>query len=142
MAETEEKIDQETETQSEQLDTENQSKIDVGIENLKVLENIEVKLTVEVGENISGTVFSFLTTLTKIGFALAAVLPYLVLELYWGFDISIGTSNTESSKMAIYYIYTFVPIISYSIASYLLFTHSLGREDHEKIKSELSNHAV
>ena len=104
--------------------------------------DVSDKLTIEVGENISGTVFSFLTTLTKIGFALAAVLPYLVLELYWGFDISIGTSNTESSKMAIYYIYTFVPIISYSIASYLLFTHSLGREDHEKIKSELSNHAV
>jgi len=104
--------------------------------------DVSDKLTVEVGENISGTVFSFLTTLTKIGFALAAVLPYLVLELYWGFDISIGTSNTESSKMAIYYIYTFVPIISYSIASYLLFTHSLGREDHEKIKSELNTHAV
>ena len=104
--------------------------------------DVSDKLTVEVGENISGTVFSFLTTLTKIGFALAAVLPYLVLELYWGFDISIGISNTESSKMAIYYIYTFVPIISYSIASYLLFTHSLGREDHDKIKSELNTHAV
>ena len=104
--------------------------------------DVSDKLTVEVGENISGTVFSFLTTLTKIGFALAAVLPYLVLELYWEFDISIGTSNTESSKMAIYYIYTFVPIISYSIASYLLFTHSLGREDHDKIKSELNTHAV
>ena len=51
MAETEEKIDQETETQSKQSDAENQSKIDVGIENLKVLENIEVKLTVEVGSS-------------------------------------------------------------------------------------------
>ena len=51
MAETEEKIDQETETQSQQSDAENQSKIDVGIENLKVLENIEVKLTVEVGSS-------------------------------------------------------------------------------------------
>ena len=104
--------------------------------------DISDKLNVELGENISGTVFSFLTTLTKIGFALAAVVPYLVLELYWGFDISLGTSNTESSKMAIYYIYTFVPIISYTIASYLLFTHSLGRQDHEKIKSQLTNHAV
>jgi Na+/melibiose symporter-like transporter len=104
--------------------------------------DVSDKLAVEVGENISGTVFSFLTTLTKVGFALAAVLPYLVLELYWGFDISIGTANTESSKMAIYYIYTFVPIISYSIASYLLFTHSLGREDHEEIKSKLSKNAV
>ena len=104
--------------------------------------DVSDKLAVEVGENISGTVFSFLTTLTKVGFALAAVLPYLVLELYWGFDISIGTANTESSKMAIYYIYTFVPIISYSIASYLLFTHSLGREDHEEIKSKLNKNAV
>ena len=104
--------------------------------------DISDKLNVELGENISGTVFSFLTTLTKIGFALAAVVPYLILELYWGFDISLGTSNTESSKMAIYYIYTFVPIISYTIASYLLFTHSLGRKDHEKIKSQLTNHAV
>ena len=66
--------------------------------------DISDKLTVDVGENISGTVFSFLTTLTKIGFALAAVVPYLVLELYWGFDISLGTANSESSKMAIYYI--------------------------------------
>ena len=104
--------------------------------------DVSDKLAVEVGENMSGTVFSFLTTLTKVGFALAAVLPYLVLELYWGFDISIGTANTESSKMAIYYIYTFVPIISYSIAAYLLFTHSLGRADHEEIKSKLSKNAV
>ena len=104
--------------------------------------DISDKLSFEVGENISGTVFSFLTTLTKIGFALAAVVPYLILELYWGFDISLGVSNTESSKMAIYYIYTFVPIISYSIASYLLFTHSLGREDHKKIKSKLNNNAL
>jgi Na+/melibiose symporter-like transporter len=104
--------------------------------------DVSDKLAVEVGESMSGTVFSFLTTLTKVGFALAAVLPYLVLELYWGFDISIGTANTESSKMAIYYIYTFVPIISYSIAAYLLFTHSLGRADHEEIKSKLSKNAV
>jgi Na+/melibiose symporter-like transporter len=104
--------------------------------------DVSDKLAVEVGENMSGTVFSFLTTLTKVGFALAAVLPYLVLELYWGFDISIGTANTESSKMAIYYIYTFVPIISYSIAAYLLFTHSLGRADHEEIKSKLNKNAV
>tara|TARA_B100001778_G_C18460741_1_gene571041 strand:- start:430 stop:789 length:360 start_codon:yes stop_codon:yes gene_type:complete len=53
MAEVEEKIDQEPENKMEQENTEpdnvNQSKLDAGIENLKVLENIEVKLTVEVG---------------------------------------------------------------------------------------------
>ena len=45
-------------------------------------------------------------------------------------------------KIEIYNIDTIIPIISYSIAAYLLFTHSLGREDHEKIKSKLDNHAV
>jgi Na+/melibiose symporter-like transporter len=75
--------------------------------------------------------------MTKVGFALAAVIPYVVLEMLWGFDISIGVQNTDSSKMAIFYIYTFVPIISYSIAAYLLFSHSLTREDHAKIKSTL-----
>ena len=53
MAETEEKIDQESEVKTDQenneQDTVQQSKLDTGIENLKVLENIEVKLTVEVG---------------------------------------------------------------------------------------------
>lgn len=101
--------------------------------------DISDKLNLESGKNISGTVFSYLTTLTKVGFALAAVVPYVVIEIFWNFDISLGVENTESSKMAIFYIYTFVPIISYSIAAYLLFSHSLSREDHEKIKSNLES---
>ncbi|MDB4055907.1 MFS transporter [Gammaproteobacteria bacterium] len=100
-----------------------------------IIADISDKLSLENGENISGTVFSYLTTITKVGFALAAVIPYLVLELVWGFDITLGTDNTESSKMAIFYIYTFVPIVSYCIAAYMLFSHSLGRDEHEKIKS-------
>ncbi|MDB9783807.1 MFS transporter [Gammaproteobacteria bacterium] len=100
-----------------------------------IIADISDKLSLEQGENISGTVFSYLTTITKVGFALAAVVPYLVLELFWGFDITLGTDNTESSKMAIFYIYTFVPIVSYCIAAYMLFSHSLGRDEHEKIKS-------
>jgi Na+/melibiose symporter-like transporter len=100
-----------------------------------IIADISDKLSLEQGENISGTVFSYLTTITKVGFALAAVVPYLVLEIVWGFDITLGTENTNSSKMAIFYIYTFVPIICYSIASYMLFSHSLGRDEHEKIKS-------
>jgi len=101
--------------------------------------DISDKLNLESGKNISGTVFSYLTTLTKVGFALAAVVPYVVIEIFWNFDISLGVENTESSKMAIFYIYTFVPIISYSIAAYLLFSHSLSREEHEKIKSNLES---
>jgi len=104
-----------------------------------IVADISDKLNLEQGENISGTVFSYLTTLTKIGFALAAFLPYLVLEMVWGFDISLGVENSYSSKMAIFYIYTFVPIISYSIAAYLLFSHSLSREEHAKIKADLKN---
>lgn len=104
-----------------------------------IVADISDKLNLEVGENISGTVFSYLTTLTKVGFALAAVIPYLVLEMLWGFDISIGIENSSSSKMAIFYIYTFVPIFSYSIAAYLLFSHSLSREEHAKIKANLKN---
>ena len=100
-----------------------------------IIADISDKLSLEQGENISGTVFSYLTTITKVGFALAAVIPYLVLELVWGFDITLGTENTDSSKMAIFYIYTFVPIVSYCIAAYMLFSHSLGRDEHEKIKS-------
>ena len=99
-----------------------------------IIADISDKLSLEQGENISGTVFSYLTTITKVGFALAAVVPYLVLELVWGFDITLGSDNTESSKMAIFYIYTFVPIVSYCIAAYMLFSHSLGRDEHEKIK--------
>ena len=101
--------------------------------------DISDKLNLEGGKNISGTVFSYLTTLTKVGFALAAVVPYVVLEMLWGFDISLGMENSSSSKMAIFYIYTFVPIISYSIAAYLLFSHSLSREEHAKIKASLQN---
>ena len=101
--------------------------------------DISDKLNLESGKNISGTVFSYLTTLTKVGFALAAVVPYVVIEMFWNFDISLGVENTESSKMAIFYIYTFVPIISYSIAAYLLFSHSLSREEHEEIKSNLES---
>jgi Na+/melibiose symporter-like transporter len=104
-----------------------------------IVADISDKLNLDVGENISGTVFSYLTTLTKVGFALAAVIPYLVLEMLWGFDISIGIENSNSSKMAIFYIYTFVPIISYSIAAYLLFSHSLSREEHARIKANLQN---
>ena len=100
-----------------------------------IIADISDKLSLENGENISGTVFSYLTTITKVGFALAAVIPYLVLELVWGFNITLGTDNTESSKMAIFYIYTFVPIVSYCISAYMLFSHSLGRDEHEKIKS-------
>ena len=101
--------------------------------------DISDKLALEQGENISGTVFAYLTTFTKIGFAFAAAIPYLVLELFWGFDISLGIANTETSKIAIYYIYTFIPVIGYCIAAYLLFAHSLGREEHAKIKSILRN---
>ena len=104
-----------------------------------IVADISDKLNFDQGEDISGTVFSFLTTMSKIGFALAALIPYLVLEMLMGFEISLGTENSYFSKMGIFYIYTFVPIISYSIAAYLLFSHSLSREEHAEIKQNLIN---
>ena len=65
------------------------------------------------------------------------MVPYLALELLWGFDISLGIANTEASKMAIFYIWIFVPILSYGIAAFMLFTHSLGRNAHKQIKESL-----
>ena len=55
MAESEEKLDQDNEENSAEENVDqnvNQDKnVQVGVENLKVLENIEVKLTVEVGSS-------------------------------------------------------------------------------------------
>ncbi|MDA1342083.1 MAG: MFS transporter [Proteobacteria bacterium] len=102
-----------------------------------IIADISDKLTLEQNESISGTVFAYLTTLTKIGFALAAAVPYLILEMVWGFDISLRTSNTEVSKMGIFYLYTFIPIIGYALAAYLLFTHTFGRQEHADIQSNL-----
>ena len=102
-----------------------------------IIADISDKLSLDYDENISGTVFSYLTAIIKLGFALAAMVPYLALELLWGFDISLGIANTESSKMAIFYIWSFVPIFSYGIAAFMLFTHSLGRNEHEQIKESL-----
>ena len=59
-----------------------------------IIADISDKLALDHDENISGTVFSYLTTITKVGFGLAAVIPYLVLELIWGFDINLGVDNT------------------------------------------------
>ena len=102
-----------------------------------IIADISDKLALEKNESISGTVFAYLTTLTKIGFALAALVPYLILEMVWGFDISLGTSNTEESKMGIFYLYTFIPIIGYAIAAFLLFTHTFGRQEHADVESTL-----
>ena len=102
-----------------------------------IIADISDKLSLDYDKNISGTVFSYLTAIIKLGFALAAMVPYLALELLWGFDISLGIANTESSKMAIFYIWIFVPILSYGIAAFMLFTHSLGRNEHKQIKESL-----
>ncbi|MEC7911807.1 MAG: MFS transporter [Pseudomonadota bacterium] len=102
-----------------------------------IIADISDKLSLDYDRNISGTVFSYLTAIIKLGFALAAMVPYLALELLWGFDISLGIANTESSKMAIFYIWIFVPILSYGIAAFMLFTHSLGRNEHKQIKESL-----
>ncbi len=51
MAETEQKLQQENEQKVEKNESPDNTNMNSGIENLKVLENIEVKLTVEVGSS-------------------------------------------------------------------------------------------
>ena len=51
MAETEQKLQQENEQKVEKNESPDSTNLNSGIENLKVLENIEVKLTVEVGSS-------------------------------------------------------------------------------------------
>lgn len=51
MAETEQKLEQENEQKVEKNESQDSTNLNSGIENLKVLENIEVKLTVEVGSS-------------------------------------------------------------------------------------------
>ena len=51
MAETEQKLQQENEQKAEKNESPDSTNMNSGIENLKVLENIEVKLTVEVGSS-------------------------------------------------------------------------------------------
>jgi hypothetical protein len=78
--------------------------------------------------------------LTKIGFALAAVVPYVVLEFLWEFDISLGIENSTSSKMAIFYIYTFGPIIKlFYSCKFIIFSFLNPEEKYAKFKGKFKN---
>ena len=102
------------------------------------LDNLDGQFTVVLGGPFLKKFYSIYDVDNyKIGFALAALVPYLILEMVWGFDISLGTSNTEESKMGIFYLYIFVPIIGYAIAAFLLFTHTFGRQEHADVESTL-----
>ena len=88
--------------------------------------------------NKSGAMFAYYTTITKVGYTLAVAFPYIFLESVIGFDITLGSDNTEFTKNILLYMYHFIPVICYFLASYLLSKHNISREAHSAIKENIS----
>ena len=88
--------------------------------------------------NKSGAMFAYYTTLTKVGFTFAVAFPYIFLESVIGFDITLGSDNTEYTKNTLLYMYHFIPVICFFLASYLLSKHNISREAHTEIKENIS----
>ena len=88
--------------------------------------------------NKSGAMFAYYTTITKVGYTLAVAIPYIFLESVIGFDISLGSDNTEFTKDILLYMYHLFPVICFFLASYLLSKHNISREVHSSIKENIS----
>ncbi|MBK93888.1 MAG: hypothetical protein CMP33_06820 [Rickettsiales bacterium] len=82
-------------------------------------------------EDISGFLFSLLTLITKVAFALASIISFTILD-------QLGLQNingaTDKSKLAIIILYAGVPILLKIIASYFLNSYSITRESLKKIQ--------
>lgn len=83
------------------------------------------------GEDISGSIYAYVTTITKLGFALAAAVPYILLEEFFGFKVELGPQNSDSSKNILWNIYVFVPMFCYLISAVLIWSHPIKREVSE-----------
>ena len=83
------------------------------------------------GEDISGFLFSLLTLITKVTFALASIISFTILD-------QLGLQNvngaTDKSKLAIIILYAGAPILLKIIASYFLNSYSITRESLKKIQ--------
>lgn len=82
-------------------------------------------------EDISGFLFSLLTLITKLAFALASIISFTTLD-------RLGLQNvngaTDKSKLAIIILYAGVPILLKIIAGYFLISYSITRESLKKIQ--------
>jgi GPH family glycoside/pentoside/hexuronide:cation symporter len=82
----------------------------------------------ESGYSKSGAVYAYVTTIAKIGFSLAAAIPYIILETFVGFEVSLGANNSEFSKAVLWNIYMLVPFFGYAIAGLMIYSHPHSRE--------------
>jgi Na+/melibiose symporter-like transporter len=80
------------------------------------------------GYSKSGAVYAYVTTIAKVGFSLAAAIPYIVLETFIGFEVSLGASNSEFSKTVLWNIYMLVPFFGYALAGLMIYYHPHSRE--------------
>ena len=80
------------------------------------------------GYSKSGAVYAYVTTIAKVGFSLAAAIPYIVLETFIGFEVSLGASNSEFSKTVLWNIYMLVPFFGYALAGLMIYFHPHSRE--------------
>ena len=88
--------------------------------------------------NKSGAMFAYYTTITKVGYTLAVAFPYIFLESVIGFDITLGSENSQFTKNTLLYMYHFIPVMCFFLASYLLSKHNISREAHSTIKENIS----
>ena len=88
--------------------------------------------------NKSGAMFAYYTTITKVGYTLAVAFPYIFLESVIGFDITLGSDNSQFTKNTLLYMYHFIPVMCFFLASYLLSKHNISREAHSTIKENIS----
>ncbi len=87
--------------------------------------------------NQSGSMYAYLTTITKIGFTFAIAAPYIFLENVLGFDITLGSLNSDTSITGLFYMYHFLPIVCNLVAGFVLLQYTLKRSQHEIIRNKL-----
>ena len=87
------------------------------------------------GQDVSGSIYSYVTTITKIGFAASAAIPYVLLEQVFGFQVDLGYENTQASKDYLWNMYVYVPLTCFLIAGYLVSKHPIKKSDLEAIKN-------
>ena len=82
-------------------------------------------------EDVSGLLFSTLTLISKLAFAIASVTSFTVLDRL---GLQSDNGATENSKQAIIVLYAGVPIFLKVVASYFLNSYSITRDTVKKMQ--------
>ncbi len=94
--------------------------------------------TLESGEDRAGLFFAAWSTATKLVLAVGVGISMPLLDLF-GFDPSIKNGPDELFALQAYF--SFVPVMFYLIAAYLLLSYPITRKKHQKIRAELTQRA-